>query len=166
MKILKTKTISILGLVSLALLLAACGNAGNTPANNSTANAASPSNTATVSNSNQTPASSPSPASKPSPQPSAKPEGETIEGQLQMGKSESVILYVGKETGDYAGYCFANDSEGGRSILAACKDKEQCQVIGQVNYEMGCKVPGLEADLSQSGRIVKVEAVKAVGRGK
>lgn len=77
-----------------------------------------------------------------------------------------MILYVGKETGDYAGYCFTNDSESGRAILAACKDKEQCEIIGKVDYEGGCKVPGLEADLSASGKIVKVESVKPAGRNK
>lgn len=164
MKILKTITFSTLTIVSLALLSSACGNAGNTTANNSTANAASQSNTATVANSNQMKVQTVS-NTAPSPT-SSKSEGERIQGELQVGKSESVILYVGKESGDYAGYCFTNDSEGGRAILAACKNKEQCEVIGKVDYESVCKVPGLEADLSSSGKIVKVESVKPVGRNK
>ncbi|HYO91845.1 MAG TPA: hypothetical protein VEQ40_09420 [Pyrinomonadaceae bacterium] len=93
-------------------------------------------------------------------------EADKIQGELQVGKTESVILYVGKETGDYAGYCFANASEAGRAILAACKNRAQCEVTGKVDYEGGCKVPGLEADLSSSGKIVKVESVKSVGRKK
>lgn len=93
-------------------------------------------------------------------------QGDKIQGELQVGKTESVILYVGKETGDYAGYCFTNDSEAGRAILAACKNRAQCEVTGKVDYEGGCKVPGLEADLSSSGKIVKVESVKSVGRKK
>jgi hypothetical protein len=156
MKTLKTTTSSILSLASLALLLSACSNAGNTTANNSVANVASQSNTAAVTNSKQPPA----------PSPTGTPEGDNIQGELQIGKSESVILYVGKETGDYAGYCFTNDSEGGRAILAACKDKEQCEVIGKIDYDSRCKVPGLEADLSSSGKILKVESVKSLGRNK
>jgi hypothetical protein len=98
--------------------------------------------------------------------PAGQSEGDIIQGELQVGKSESVILYVGKETGDYAGYCFTNNSESGRAILAACKDKGQCEVIGKVDYDGGCKVPGLEADLSASGKIVKVRSVKPLGRKK
>lgn len=89
--------------------------------------------------------------------------GETISGELQVGKAESVILYVGMESGDYAAYCFPNDSDTGRQILAACKDKGQCQVQAVVG-EGVCKVPGLEATLSASGRLTKVESVKAVGK--
>jgi hypothetical protein len=167
MKILKIKTFSTLSIVSIALLFSACDKAGNSTANSSTANAASQANTATVVNSNQTRLNSTPPVSNTAPSPTAsKAEGDRIQGELQVGKSESVILYVGKETGDYAGYCFTNDSEGGRAILAACKDKEQCEVVGTVDYDSGCKVPGLEADLSASGKIVKVASVKSVGRSK
>jgi Protein of unknown function (DUF3828) len=87
----------------------------------------------------------------------------TIQGELQVGKRESVILYVGMETGDYAAYCFTNNSKAGRAILAACKNKRQCEVTGTVS-DYSCKVPGLEADLSASGRIVKVRSVKSLGR--
>jgi hypothetical protein len=166
MNILKITTFSALGIVSLALLFSACGNVGNTTVNNSTANVAKQSNTAVAANSNQVRVNNPTPVPNTSPSPTGKSEGDRIEGELQVGKSESVILYVGKETGDYAGYCFTNDSEAGRAILAACKDKEQCEVIGKVDYNSGCKVPGLEADLSASGKIVKVESVKSVGRNK
>lgn len=154
MKILKTTTLSTLGIVSLALLFSACGNAANTNTNNAAANAASQ------------PVAVTTPVSNAAPSPTSKAEGDKIQGELQTGKSESVILYVGKETGDYAGYCFANDSESGRAILAACKDKEQCEVIGKVDYDTGCKVPGLEATLSQSGKILKVESVRSLGRNK
>lgn len=93
-------------------------------------------------------------------------EGETIQGELQMGKTDSVILYVGMETGDYAAYCFKNDSESGRAILAACKNGEQCEVAGETDGASSCKVPGLEADLSASGKITKVVSVKSLGRKK
>ena len=89
---------------------------------------------------------------------------ENIRGELQVGKTESVILYLGEESGDYAAYCFANDSEAGRAIMAACQNGEQCEFSGTVDYESGCKVPGLEADLSASGKVLKVESVKSLGR--
>jgi hypothetical protein len=73
-----------------------------------------------------------------------------------------VILYFGAESGDYAAYCFTNDSEAGRKILAACKEGKQCAVTATVD-DSRCKVPGLEADLSASGKIVKVQSVKPVG---
>lgn len=89
---------------------------------------------------------------------------EKIRGELQVGKTESVILYVGEESGDYAAYCFANDAEAGRAILAACKNGERCEFSGKVDYAGRCKVPGLEADLSASGKVLKVESVKSLGR--
>lgn len=88
-----------------------------------------------------------------------------IQGKLQVGKTESVILYFGAESGDYAAYCFTNDSEAGRKILAACKNGQQCAVTATVE-EYGCKVPGLEADLSARGKVVKVQSVKPIGRQK
>lgn len=92
--------------------------------------------------------------------------GEAFTGELQTGKTESVILYVGAETGDYAAYCFANNSEAGRAVFAACKNGEQCEVVGKTDGAAACKVPGLEADLSASGRITKVNSVKSLGRKK
>ncbi len=93
-------------------------------------------------------------------------ESESIKGELQLGKTDSVILYVGMETGDYAAYCFTNDSEAGKKILASCKDKEQCEIKATIDGEVRCKVPGLEADLSASGRILKVASAKTLGRRK
>jgi hypothetical protein len=99
-------------------------------------------------------------------QPPVSPsEAQEIEGELEVGKTESVILYVGMESGDYAAYCFTNNSEAGRKILAACKNKQKCSVNGTVS-EYQCKVPGLEADLSASGKITKVQSVKSLGRKK
>ena len=77
-----------------------------------------------------------------------------------------MILYFGEESGDYAGYCFKNDSEVGRAILAACKNGEQCEIVGESDGAMDCKVPGLEANLSDSGNITKVTSVKSLGRKK
>lgn len=166
MKVLKTTAISMLGIASLALFFSACANTRNTTANTTTVNTTSKSNTAVVTNSNQTAVTNTSPVANTAPSPAAQSEASQIQGELQTGKTESVILYVGMESGDYAGYCFTNDSEAGRAILAACKDKEQCAVTGTVDYEGGCKVPGLEATLSESGKISKVESVKSLGRKK
>ena len=92
----------------------------------------------------------------------AESEASTFLGKLEVGKTESVILYVGEETGDYAAYCFANNSAAGRAILKACKNGEQCEVTGEADYESACKVKGLEATLSASGKITKVESVKSL----
>jgi len=89
-------------------------------------------------------------------------ENTGISGTLQVGKTESVILYFGEESGDYAGYCFTNNSEAGKKILAACKDGEQCEFVGEIDGESPCKVPGLEADLSSSGKIMSVSSVKSL----
>jgi hypothetical protein len=86
-------------------------------------------------------------------------ESESYAGELQVGKTDSVILYVGMETGDYAAFCFKNDSAVGRAILAVCKNGEQCQFTGEVTGGE-CKVPGLEADLSASSKIVSIKSVK------
>lgn len=162
----KVKTTSILSVASLALLLTACASASNTTTSNSTANTTAKSNTAGVANSNQAAVTNSSPASKSTPAPSAQAEGDKVQGELQVGKTDSVILYFGSESGDYAGYCFTNDSDAGRAILAACKNKEQCEVTGKIDHEAGCKVPGLEADLSASGKILTVASAKKVGNKK
>lgn len=86
-------------------------------------------------------------------------------GELQVGKNQSVILYVGEETGDYAAYCFANNSAAGRAILKICKDGDQCEFTGKVDYVgAACEVPGLEATLSSSGRILTIAKVKKLPR--
>ena len=170
MKLTKT-LLSILSAASLAFAFSACSSPGTNTAVSNT----NQSNTATVVNSNQitaikTPAnaanSTPS-ANKPATKPSAESRGEetTVSGKFQTGKTESLILYVGMETGDYAAYCFGTDSEAGRAVSAACKNGEECEVTGEV-VPGKCPVPGLEADLSDSGRIVKVRSAKPVPRKK
>ena len=175
----KIEIFSILSIASLTVFFSACGGAVNVTSNNSPLNAANKSNTAVVVNSAQTPAHTATPianvsnaaannsnaANKTTKSETSKSsaDAQQIQGELQIGKSESLILYVGEETGDYAAYCFANNSEAGRSILAGCKDKQVCSVTGIV-AEGECKVPGLEATLSASGKITKVEAVKTVRR--
>lgn len=73
-------------------------------------------------------------------------------------------MYLGEESGDYAAFCFANNSEVGRAILAACKNGEQCEFVGKVDFESACKVKNLEANLSASGKITKIESVKSPAR--
>ena len=160
-----------LTIASLAVF-AACSSSptANTPANNS--------NTATVVNTEPKPSNTPAmpaansannatnaktPSAKTDPAPSG--DAQKIEGKYQTGKTESLILYVGMETGDYAAYCFANDSEAGRAIAAACKNGEECEV-NAVMGEGKCTVPGLEADLSDSGRIARVVSAKSLGPAK
>jgi hypothetical protein len=58
----------------------------------------------------------------------------TYEGQLQVGKRESTIVYLGEETGDLAAFCFTNKSSIGRAILSKCKNKEQCRFSGRVDW--------------------------------
>ncbi len=150
----------------------------NATSSNTTANNAN-NNTAVVVNNNQMAKSSPTPASNMNTANDGKTaandsktaaatndsDSENVSGELQVGKTESVILYVGMETGDYAAYCFTNDSEAGRALLAACKDGDQCEVKATLG-EGTCKVPGLEADLSASFRISKVASVKSLGKRK
>ena len=169
----KIKTLSTLSIALLALLFSACGQGSNTAANNSTANTANKSsNAGAANNSNQaanssTPAANSNGAASSNTSSAAAGDADETEmsGELQVGKTESVILYVGKETGDYAAYCFSNDSEAGRAIMAACKNGDECEVTGTMKSEK-CKVPGLEADLSDSGRIMKVKSVKSHGHKK
>lgn len=161
----------------LAFVFSACSQ--NAAVNNTAANNAN-NNTATVVNTNQAAKSSPTPASntnaanvnkaaanvnKTSPAIIEDSDSEDVSGELQVGKTESVILYVGEDTGDYAAYCFTNDSEAGRALLAACKNGDQCEAKATLG-EGTCKVPGLEADLSASFKISKVTSAKSLGKRK
>lgn len=85
-----------------------------------------------------------------------------ITGQLHKEKTRSYIFYVGPETGDFAAFCFANDSKAGRAILEKCKNGDQCSVKGEV-ADGNCKPKGVEG-LSASGTIVKVDSVSVDGK--
>lgn len=177
------KIIPALGIASL-LLISACSNAVDTPAGNSAANIVNKANTAVVVNTSSVAgtAETSAPAASNTANtatnkanvnktstaatPADESEAEKIRGHLHLGKSGSYILYVGMESGDYAAYCFANDSEAGRAILAACKDGDQCEFVGEIGEDNGCKAPGLEANLSARGKILKVKSVKTLGRQK
>ena len=163
--------LSTLGVATLAFTISSCSGAANSNSGNTTANTVNK-NTAVVVNNNQTanttagaaPAANAKLANANTAKATADSESENVSGELQTGKTESVILYVGMETGDYAAYCFKNDSEAGRAILAKCKNKEQCEL--KATFDEGgtaCKVPGLEANLSASFNIAKVTSVKSLG---
>lgn len=85
---------------------------------------------------------------------------ETLAGTLEVGKTDSAIVYVGAETGDVAAYCFSNKSKVGAAILAACKKGAQCEVVGVVDPDAACKIKD-ERQLSASGRITSIKSVKS-----
>jgi hypothetical protein len=163
--------LSTLGAAALAFTFSGCPSGGT----NVTVNV-NKSNTVVVNNASPAAAKTAAPASSPASTPAANKnssaatsetsgETQTVSGELQKGNAESVILYVGMETGDYAAYCFDNNTDDGRKILEACGNKMQCEVTAEIS-EGSCKVPGLEADLSDSGRIKKVVSVKTLGKKK
>jgi hypothetical protein len=179
MKLMKI-LLSTLGVATLAFTISSCSSGAANSSGNTTANTANK-NTAIVVNNNQTANTNAAPAAnaKLANANTAKPaastakatpadsESENVSGELTVGKTESVILYVGMETGDYAAYCFTNASEVGRAILAKCKNKDQCEVTATLGDGGGsCKVSGLEATLSAEFRILKVNTIKSLGRRK
>ena len=87
----------------------------------------------------------------------------TYEGQLQVGKHESTIVYLGEETGDLAAFCFINNSSIGRAILSKCKNKEQCKFSGRVDWRSSCNIKG---NFSASGKIVSLKSVRKPVRKK
>ena len=94
----------------------------------------------------------------------ADESSETVsyKGSLEMGKLDSLILYLGEESGDYAAFCFTNKSAVGRAVLAACRAGEQCEFVGKVDFDSSCQIKNLAANLSASGKITSIESVKLV----
>ena len=88
-------------------------------------------------------------------------ESETYNGTLEVGRTGSAIVYVGEETGDVAAFCFTNNSEVGRAVLAACRNGGQCEFTGKIDYEAACKIKD-ERGLSASGKITSIESVKRI----
>lgn len=87
----------------------------------------------------------------------------TFKGTLHAGKADSYVMYVGEESGDFAAFCFANDSDAGRAILAACKDGDTCEFSGKVDQGTECKVDAeTQKVLSGSGKVLKVDSVKSL----
>ena len=85
----------------------------------------------------------------------------TYEGQLQVGKSESTIVYLGEESGDLAAFCFMNKSSIGRAILSKCKNKKQCKFSGRVDWSSSCSITG---GFSARAKIVSLKSVKKITR--
>ncbi len=85
----------------------------------------------------------------------------TYEGQLQFGKRESTIVYLGEETGDLAAFCFTNKSSIGRTILSKCKNKELCKFSGRVNWNSSCSISG---GFSARAKIVSLKSVRKLVR--
>lgn len=90
-----------------------------------------------------------------------KTEFITQQGMVRTDGKESTILYLGEETGDLAGFCFANDSEVGRLITEACKKGDLCEFSGEVDWtEKNC--PFGNGTFSAQGRILSVKSVKKI----
>ncbi len=91
----------------------------------------------------------------------------TYNGRLEVGKTKSVILYLGSETGDLAAFCFLNKSAVGRAILSKCKPGKECEFTGKVNWDKSCDVkriyPGGK-DLQQLSASAEIISVKSVRR--
>ena len=49
----------------------------------------------------------------------------TYQGQLKVGKTDSVIIYLSEETDELWGFCFRNKSTRGRAILAKCRNGQR-----------------------------------------
>jgi hypothetical protein len=95
-----------------------------------------------------------------------QPETVTYKGKLEIGKTESAIIYLGSESGDLAAFCFTNKSAVGRAILSKCKVGKQCEFTGRVDWNKSCSIkqfypagtdmPGLSA----SGKIISIKSVR------
>jgi hypothetical protein len=87
----------------------------------------------------------------------------TFKGTLHTGKTESYLVYVGEQSGDFAAFCFANASAAGKSVLAKCTDGATCQFAGKVDQGKTCKVDAeTQKVLSGSGRILTAASVKVL----
>jgi hypothetical protein len=87
----------------------------------------------------------------------------TFKGTLHVGKTESYLVNVGQESGDFAAFCFANVSAAGRAILARCKTGDSCQFSGKVDQSKTCKVDAAtQKVLSGSGRVLTASSVRSI----
>lgn len=83
-------------------------------------------------------------------------ESGTWAGQIKVAQPVSTFNYVGAESGDWAPMRFANDSEAGKKILAACGNDDQCEFTGIVEWLDEAPPP----DASALGQIIRVDQVK------
>jgi hypothetical protein len=80
----------------------------------------------------------------------------TWAGQIKVAQPISMFNYVGAESGDFAPMRFRNDSEAGKTILAACSNDDLCEFTGVVEWLDEAPPP----DASAIGQIVRVDSVK------
>ena len=96
------------------------------------------------------------PAAQPAPADSENVETNTWVGQLKVADAESTLNYVGAESGDWVPMRFRNDSDAGKKILAACRNDDNCEFTGAVEWLDEAPPP----DASAVARIVRVDSVK------
>lgn len=87
----------------------------------------------------------------------------TYQGKLIVGKNESIIMYLGSESGDLAGFCFPNKSTVGRAILAKCKNGQQCKFTGKVDWSKNC---AYKENYSAQAKIISVTSVRKISNRK
>ena len=87
----------------------------------------------------------------------------TRQGQLKIGKTESVIIYLSEETDELWGFCFRNKSAAGRAILAKCRNGEECEFTGKVNSNLNCAP---EEGVNGNARIISVKSVRKIANRK
>lgn len=80
----------------------------------------------------------------------------TWAGQVKVSDPVSVIHYVGRESGDWVPMRFRNDSDAGRTILAACGNDDNCEFTGAVEFLDEVPPP----DASAVAQIIRVDSVK------
>jgi hypothetical protein len=85
----------------------------------------------------------------------------TFEGQLKIGKTESVIIYLSEVTDEFWGFCFRNKSAAGRAILAKCENGDECEFTGEVDPRKNCAP---QAGVNGKARITLVKAVRRIIR--
>jgi hypothetical protein len=85
----------------------------------------------------------------------------TFEGQLKIGKTESVIIYLSEATDELWGFCFRNKSAVGRAILAKCENGDECEFTGEVDPRKNCAP---QAGVNGKARITLVKAVRRIIR--
>ncbi|HVE59690.1 MAG TPA: hypothetical protein VNB22_22960 [Pyrinomonadaceae bacterium] len=87
----------------------------------------------------------------------------TYQGKLIVGARESIIMYLGSESGDLAGFCFPNKSSVGRTILSKCKNGQQCKFTGKVNWSKSCTY---KENYSAQAGIISVTSVRKISNRK
>jgi hypothetical protein len=101
------------------------------------------------------------PAAQPETPASENEETNTWAGQVKVAEAESTFNYVGAESGDWVPMRFRNDSEAGKKILAACRNDDECEFTGAVEWLDEAPPP----DASAVARIVRVDSVKRLPPG-